>query len=163
MELEFHLKFFKELEFLTEIQFFENQVSKQGYFAKQFQNMGILLELLGERGILPFWLVYDSMSIERGEVFCVCTWSFNLGTYNWHVQTPKLHYVCWAKMAQQHYLPKYISIYYCFRNMQEFTTFWELEFHELEFHKKIPSKFEGYFSKNSSYTANSSFKKVIYC
>ena len=34
MELEFHLKFFKELEFLTEIQFFENQVSKKGYFAK---------------------------------------------------------------------------------------------------------------------------------
>ena len=62
--------------------------------------MGILLELLGKRGILPFWLEYDSMSIKRGEVFCVCTWSFNLGTYNWHVQTPKLHYVCWAKMAQ---------------------------------------------------------------
>ena len=34
VELEFHLKFFKEPKFLTKIQFLENQISKQKYFAK---------------------------------------------------------------------------------------------------------------------------------
>ena len=34
MELECNLKFFKELKFLTEIQFLENRVLKQGYFAR---------------------------------------------------------------------------------------------------------------------------------
>ena len=42
MELEFHLKFFKELEF----------------HELEFQNRGILLELLGEMGLLPFWPLY---------------------------------------------------------------------------------------------------------
>ena len=34
MELEFHLKFFKELKFLTKIQILENRVSNQKYFIK---------------------------------------------------------------------------------------------------------------------------------
>ena len=42
MELEFHLKFFKELEF----------------HELEFQNRGILLELLGEMGLLSFWPLY---------------------------------------------------------------------------------------------------------
>ena len=38
-----------------------------------------------------------------------------------------------AKMTQQHYLLKYISIYHCFGNMQGSTTFQVLKFREFEF------------------------------
>ena len=47
-----------ELEFLTETRFLENRVSKHGHFARWFQNEGILLELVGEKGIPPFWPIY---------------------------------------------------------------------------------------------------------
>ena len=56
--------------------------------------------------------------------------------------------ITWAKIAKQHFFTNYIVIYHCFENMQGPTTFWVLqfdeiefsmvlEFHELEYHEKI--------------------------
>ena len=45
---------FNENRVFIETRFSKNRVSKQGYFAKQFQNMNILLHLLGERANVHF-------------------------------------------------------------------------------------------------------------
>ena len=54
-------------------------------------------------------------------------------------------------MAHSHYLAKKLVIYYCFENMQRFTTFLKLEFVKLEFQKLEFVKlefFEKYVLKN---------------
>ena len=45
-------------------------------------------------------------------------------------------------MAHSHYLAKKLVIYYCFENMQRFTTFLKLEFQKLEFVKLEFQKLE---------------------
>ena len=45
--MEFHLKIFKELEFLTEIRFLENRISKQGHFVGTFGRNGYFAILAG--------------------------------------------------------------------------------------------------------------------
>ena len=77
-----------------------------------------------------------------------------------------------AKMAKYHCLPKYISINYYFRNMLKSTTFWVLEFgklkfsmvlefHELEFFKKIAFKFAIKFFHGSKSNATPCNNKLM--
>ena len=50
-----------------------------------------------------------------------------------------------VKMTKYHCLPKYISIYHCFKNVQGSTTFWVFEFSILEFFEIITFKFAKIF------------------
>ena len=84
-----------------------------------------------------------------------------------HFSTPPPQSNFLLKIAKQHIFEKYVAIYHYFGNMQGSTTFWVLEFGEIEFFMVLKFMELDYHGKNFQnfseyiFSKNSSLKKVV--